>query len=196
MNKTNRFDEDQPFLLRKFREPVLDPSTGMTNEEIRQALAARVSDWDDLPRPVGKARVFEFICDNMAIAIGPHDLFPTFLEAAGVTPPEVPDNRSILPQVLGRDEPTGRDSVYGAFYAHLFPAPLRFVRTKRHKLVFNQVDMGELYDVVDDPWELHNRFNDPAMAEVKAQLMERLREHMETLEDPILPSFDRIRHVY
>lgn len=78
MKKTNRFDEDQPFLLRKFREPVLDPSTGMTNEEIRQALAARVSDWDDLPRPVGKARVFEFICDNMAIAIGPHDLFPTF----------------------------------------------------------------------------------------------------------------------
>ena len=51
MNKTNRFDEDQPFLLRKFREPVLDPSTGMTNEELRQALAARVSDWDDLPRP-------------------------------------------------------------------------------------------------------------------------------------------------
>jgi len=133
------------------------------------------------------------VCDEFVLL---NDLFPTFLETAGVTPPEVPDNRSILPQVLGRAEPTGRDSVYGAFHAHLFPAPLRFVRTKRHKLVFNQVDMGELYDVIDDPWELHNRFNDPAMAEVKAQLMARLREHMETLQDPILPSFDRIKDVY
>ena len=73
-----RFDEDQPFLLRKFRAPAFDPAAGMTNDELRQALAARVADWDALPRPVGKARVFEFICDHMAIAVGPHDLFPAF----------------------------------------------------------------------------------------------------------------------
>ena len=74
----NRFDEDQPFLLRKFRTPVFNPAAGMNNDELRQALEARVADWDALPRPVGKARVFEFICDHMAIAVGPHDLFPTF----------------------------------------------------------------------------------------------------------------------
>ena len=78
-----------------------------------------------------------------------NDLFPTFLRRPVSHRQRCP-TRSILPQ-CSVDEPTGRDGVYGAFYAHFRPAPLRFAH-RRHKLVFNQVDMGELYDVVDDPW--------------------------------------------
>jgi hypothetical protein len=86
--------------------------------------------------------------------------------------------------------------VYGAFHSHIFPTPLRFVRTRTHKLVYNRCDRGELYNLIDDPWELQNLMNAPGMAATQRQLMERLREHMIRLEDPIQGAFDRIRHVY
>jgi arylsulfatase A-like enzyme len=124
------------------------------------------------------------------------DLFPTFLEAAGVTSPEVPDSRSILANALGQPAPTGRDSVYGAFYGHLFPTPLRWVRTRGHKLVFNLCDEGELYDLAADPGELRNLMADPAVSEIKQALLETLRAHMVRLGDPALRDFDGIRHVY
>jgi arylsulfatase A-like enzyme len=125
-----------------------------------------------------------------------HDLFPTFLEVAGLTPPGVPDSQSILANVLGRRAPTGRDSVYGAFQEQIFPSPLRFVRTRTHKLVYNRASIGELYDLVDDPWEVRNLIDRPELGEVKAELLERMRDHMLRLQDPMLGPFDRIRRVY
>ncbi|MFO7916585.1 MAG: sulfatase-like hydrolase/transferase [Anaerolineae bacterium] len=133
------------------------------------------------------------VCDEFVYL---QDLFPTFLEMAGIAPPEAPDTQSILDNVLGQDSPTGRDSVYGAFHSHIFPTPLRFVRTRTHKLVYNRCDRGELYSLIDDPWELQNLMNAPGMAATQRQLMERLREHMIRLKDPIQGAFDRIRHVY
>ncbi len=133
------------------------------------------------------------VCDEFVYL---QDLYPTFLEMAGIAPPEAPDTQSILDNVLGQDSPTGRDSVYGAFHSHIFPTPLRFVRTRTHKLVYNRCDRGELYSLIDDPWELQNLMNAPGMAATQQQLMERLREHMIRLEDPIQGAFDRIRHVY
>jgi arylsulfatase A-like enzyme len=124
------------------------------------------------------------------------DLFPTFLEAAGLAPPDVPDSQSILANVLGQEAPTGRDSVYGAFYGHILPTPLRWVRTKRFKLVYNLCDIGELYDLEADPGELHNLIADPALAETKRALLDEMRAHMVRLKDPALRDFDGIRHVY
>ncbi|MEA3406618.1 MAG: sulfatase-like hydrolase/transferase [Chloroflexota bacterium] len=133
------------------------------------------------------------ICDEFVYL---QDLYPTFLEMAGIAPPEVPDTQSILNNVLGRKTPTDRESVYGAFHSHIFPTPLRFVRTRTHKLVYNRCDRGELYSLIDDPWELHNLMNTPEMAATQQQLMERLRQYMIRLDDPIQGAFDRIRHVY
>jgi arylsulfatase A-like enzyme len=133
------------------------------------------------------------VCDEFVYL---HDLYPTFLEVAGTEPPDEPDSRSILDNVLGREAPTGRDSVYGAFESQIFPSPLRFVRTRTHKLVYNRSDVGELYDLADDPWELRNLIDHPGAQGVKAEMMDRMREHMVRLEDPMLGFFDRIRHVY
>ena len=124
-----------------------------------------------------------------------HDLFPTFLQVAGRPAPGAPDSQSILANILGERTPTGRDSVYGAFQGHLFPAPLRFVRTRTHKLVYNRTQIGELYDLIHDPGELHNLIDAPEAAAVKIELLQRMQEHMARLEDPILASFARMRDV-
>ncbi|MCC7519454.1 MAG: sulfatase-like hydrolase/transferase [Verrucomicrobiae bacterium] len=47
-------------------------------------------------------------------------------------------------------------------------------RTKRFKYVRRLYDTDELYDLADDPRELRNRIADPALAEVRAQLQQRL----------------------
>jgi arylsulfatase A-like enzyme len=133
------------------------------------------------------------ICDELVYL---HDLFPTFLDIAGVPQPEVPDSQSILPNIVGQAASTGRDSLYGIFTGHLFPAPLRFVRTRTHKFVYNQVGVGELYDLVNDPGELNNLYGLPESAAIQADLMERMREQMVRLNDPLLQQFDGMRHVY
>ncbi len=133
------------------------------------------------------------VCDEFVYL---QDLFPTFVEAAGRPPPDVPDTTSILGLIEGRETPTGRDSVYAAFYAQLFPYEQRILRTERYKFVFNRSDIGELYDLVEDPWEMQNRIDLPEWQGVQTQLMDRMREHMVRLNDPILGAFDGIRQVY
>jgi arylsulfatase A-like enzyme len=124
------------------------------------------------------------------------DLFPTFLEAGGCTIPDEPDTTSILGLLRGEETTTGRDSVYAQFYAQLFPSEQRILRTRRHKLVYSRSDIGELYDLSDDPWEMRNLIDLPETRALQTAMMDRMREHMVRLDDPILGAFDRIRAVY
>lgn len=133
------------------------------------------------------------VCDEFVYL---HDLFPTFLDVAGVNPPDGLDGQSILANILGRDQPTGRESIFAAFTGHIFPYEQRMVRTRTHKLVYNRADIGELYDLVDDPWEMTNRIDLPDTRAIQRELLELLRGHLVRLGDPLLPAFDRIRHVY
>jgi arylsulfatase A-like enzyme len=51
------------------------------------------------------------------------------------------------------------------------PLRLRTVRTERYKLTLElDSGAGELYDLRDDADEMHNRFDDPAMAGVRREL--------------------------
>ncbi|MCP3976232.1 MAG: DUF4976 domain-containing protein, partial [bacterium] len=47
-------------------------------------------------------------------------------------------------------------------------------RTKEFKYVRRLYESDELYDLRADPGELHNRIDDPALADTLAQLQERL----------------------
>jgi arylsulfatase A-like enzyme len=124
------------------------------------------------------------------------DLFPTFLEMAGRPLPTAPDTQSVLAQIRGEAVSTGRDSVYAQFFAQLFPYEQRILRTRTHKFVYNRSDIGELYDLEQDPWEMRNLIDLPESRAVQEELMARMREHMVRLDDPILRPFDTIRHVY
>jgi len=131
-----------------------------------------------------------------------HDLYATFLDAAGLPAPETPDRgadcetRSILPNLLGQEASTGRDCVYGVFTGHILPSPMRFLRTRTHKFVFNHVDIGELYDLRSDPDELYNLIDLPETKELQDALMERMHEYMVGLDDPIRGAYEGIRYVY
>lgn len=125
-----------------------------------------------------------------------HDLFPTFRQIAGLASLDVPDSSSVLDSILGRQVPTERESIYSAFHAQIFPFEQRMVRTHTHKLVYNRSDIGELYDMINDPWEMRNLIDMPETKAIQDELLGRMREHMVRLDDPILDQFDRMRHVY
>src|SRR5690606_21178881 len=52
----------------------------------------------------------------------------------------------------------------------------QMVRTETHKLVMRLEGGNELYDLENDPWELDNRYGDPALASVQMDLQRRLIE--------------------
>ena len=70
------------------------------------------------------------------------------------------------------------------------------VRTRTHKFVYNRTDIGELYVLVNDPWEMQNLIDLPETKTVQDELIDIMREHMVRLKDPALGNFDGIRHVY
>ncbi len=63
--------------------------------------------------------------------------------------------------------------------------PSRTIRTRRHKLVLNLCDRDELYDLADDPGEIHNRIDDASLAEVRNDLHDRLLDWMVDRMDPL-----------
>ena len=105
------------------------------------------------------------------------DLFPTLCELADVPPPDGMDGESILPVAEGRGD--GRDE---AICEWDFPPPQRYVnalRTRRYRLVFYSRETGgELYDHETDPYEMHNKFDDPEYRDVRLELLERLYERV------------------
>jgi hypothetical protein len=53
---------------------------------------------------------------------------------------------------------------------------LRTVRTRTHKCTFDLGSgAGELYDLVNDPAEMDNRYNDPGCAKVQKELTDMMR---------------------
>jgi arylsulfatase A-like enzyme len=102
------------------------------------------------------------------------DFGPTFLEAAGVTPPPDLTGRSLLPFL--RDEPPGhwRDELHTQCNGVELYYTQRSVTTQEFKYVFNGFDRDELYDLRDDPDEMRNLAGDPAYAAIVRQMCRRM----------------------
>jgi arylsulfatase A-like enzyme len=112
------------------------------------------------------------------------DFAPTFLELAGLhTPPEM-QGRSLLPLLRGRRPDDWRTSMYYRYYHDPGDHNTRAhygVRTRTHKLIyFWKKDQWELFDLVNDPYELHNLYGEPGQdaltASLKAELARLKRE--------------------
>ena len=109
------------------------------------------------------------------------DLPPTFLDVADVPVPERYDGES-LTEVGG---PNWRDDIVCEFHGHKYAYEQRMLRTDRYKLVVNEADTCELYDLDRDPHELDNRIADPEYGDVAAKLYARLRERIEATGDEL-----------
>jgi arylsulfatase A-like enzyme len=107
------------------------------------------------------------------------DLTPTFLDSAHVAAPHALQGRSLLPLLAGKEET--REAAYMEWHVHPsrcgVPLKLRTVRTRTHKCTFElESKAGELYDLVNDPEEMINRFDDPAYLSVRRQMEELLHQ--------------------
>jgi hypothetical protein len=103
--------------------------------------------------------------------------------------------RSLLPELNdpGAD-PAGRDDVYAEYYNscqdhHGERAYVTMVRTTEHKIIVQHGGSGdvggELYDLVEDPGEVVNRWDDPAYLSVKARMLQRMVDRMAMTVDPL-----------
>ena len=98
-------------------------------------------------------------------------------------PPEM-QGRSLLPVLRGRTPPDWRTSMYYRYYHDPGDHNTRAhygVRTRTHKLIyFWKKDQWELFDLVNDPYELHNLYGEPGQdaltATLKAELARLKRE--------------------
>ena len=61
------------------------------------------------------------------------------------------------------------------------------MRTERYKLIhfYNDIDVWELYDLQEDPKEMHNVYNDPAYAKVQEDMHKRLKQMQKMYKDNI-----------
>lgn len=118
------------------------------------------------------------------------DLAPTILEWMGGKQPPILPGHSLLPQMKGECERVddcvfiefGRYEVdhdgFGGFQ------PLRAVFDGRYKLSINLLSGDELYDLQNDPYELHNLIEDPACRKTRDRLHDRLLQNMNETRDP------------
>ena len=118
------------------------------------------------------------------------DYAPTFLEIAGVEVPEDMHGVSLLPLLRGEHPSEWRDALYYHFYE--YPAEHMVkrhygVRTDRWKLIhfYNDIDHWELYDLQNDPSEMHNLYGEEKYADTVQMLKARLLALQEQYNDPI-----------
>jgi arylsulfatase A-like enzyme len=121
-----------------------------------------------------------------AMAINP-DFAPTFMDLAGLPVPADMQGRSLVPLLKGARPADWRTSYYYRYYHDPGDHNTRAhygVRTTTHKLIyFWKKDQWELYDLVKDPDELHNLYNEPAQQELVASLKRELYRLKKEVKD-------------
>ena len=117
------------------------------------------------------------------------DHAPTFLEMAGAAIPDDIQGRSYLSLLSGNDK-GWRKSLYYHYYEYPAEHCVRRhygVRTSRYSLMhfYNDIDEWELFDLRNDPQEMHNIFGKPGTERITKRLMKELERLQIEYDDPI-----------
>ncbi|MDP7131464.1 MAG: sulfatase-like hydrolase/transferase, partial [Planctomycetota bacterium] len=109
------------------------------------------------------------------------DIAPTLLEAAGLPVPSEMHGRSLMPYLKGEEDggrirEFARCEYYSALDSSFCHAKddtyATMIRDERYKLVlYHGHDLGELYDLEEDPDEFNNLWDEPAASETKIRLL-------------------------
>jgi arylsulfatase A-like enzyme len=116
------------------------------------------------------------------------DLGPTIIERAGLKPYWGIQGKSLLPAI--RDNASVHDRVMIEFqdgaprFGFAQPTFVRSLVTDTHRIsLYKGEAWGELYDLVDDPDETCNLWDDPSQAATRARLTEQLAQAMMEIVD-------------
>ncbi|MEO7521144.1 MAG: sulfatase/phosphatase domain-containing protein, partial [Gemmatimonas sp.] len=112
---------------------------------------------------------------------------PTFMDMAGLKAPKDMQGRSIVPLLRGQQPRDWRESMYYRYYhdpGDHNTAAHYGVRTLTHKLIhYWKKDQWELFDLTEDPSELHNLYGQPGTAALTASLKRELARLKRELRD-------------
>jgi arylsulfatase A-like enzyme len=133
------------------------------------------------PRRLAAGQVFTDMITNV-------DMAQTILDAADVEQHPRMQGRSFWPDLLGEPQQPPAKGIYYRYWEHddkFHRAPAHYgYRTERYKIIYFYNDgLGipgtgmftyppewELYDMHEDPDEMHNVYDDPAYAEIREEL--------------------------
>ena len=149
----------------------------MYEESLRTPLIMRLPKGFDLRGDIGE------MVQNI-------DYAPTFLELAGVDIPEAIHGVSLVPLLQGEHPASWRDALYYHYYEYPAEHSVKRhygIRTDRYKLIhfYNDIDVWELYDLQEDPTEMHNLYGTPGTEELTASLKKRLLSLQEAYGDAV-----------
>ncbi len=126
------------------------------------------------PKEIKPGTVVDKLVQNL-------DFATTFLDYAGIEKPADMQGESIREIAAGKEVKNWRDAIYYQYYE--YPAVHMVkrhygIRTEKYKLIhfYYDVDEWELYDLEKDPHEMKSVYNDPAYADIRADLYTRLEE--------------------
>ncbi len=120
------------------------------------------------------------------------DYAATFCDYAGTSLPDRAQSRSLRPLI--EDSMETRDAAYSEWNVHPsrcgVPLRLRTIRVKTAKLTLElESGAGEMYDLLNDPNEMRNLFDEPDYTGMKDELtrllMDRPGEELESFDDPV-----------
>lgn len=118
--------------------------------------------------------------------VNSHDLMPTMLDAAGISPPESIDARNLMPFMRGEQMEDYPDDIYAQFHGDEYAfCSLRMVRTRFWKYVYYPNGMDELYDEYNDPYELNNLAESSQHEDILREMKDRLIAWMNRIDDPL-----------
>lgn len=161
------------------------------------------------PKEIKPASVNEDIVVNI-------DFAPLFLDYAGVKKPDYMQGESFRKNLKGEKNKSWRKSMYYRYWMHgdgAHNATANYgIRTNRYKLIFyyaralgmegtketNLIPSWELYDVITDPAEMNNIYNDPAnkklIKDLKTELLRLKKQYKD--EDSAYPGMKELADKY
>ena len=132
------------------------------------------------PKEIKSGSVIDKLIQNL-------DFAPTFLDFAGVDIPGEIQGESFRNIVNGKSS-EWRDAIYYTYYEYPSVHMVKRhygVRTDRYKLIhfYYDIDEWEMYDLENDPSEMKNIYENPAYADVREDMHQKLEELREKYGD-------------
>lgn len=98
------------------------------------------------------------------------DLAPTILDFLGVPVPDEMAGASLVPELLGREEPKSREPILLDLPADTYNPPTKATLSGDYKLIEDPGDNFQLYNLSDDPEEKRNLVTSPEHKEKLAEM--------------------------
>ena len=116
-----------------------------------------------------------------------YDIHATLLELCGLESAAQADSRSLVPVLNGTSD-TGRASVYSLYrdvQRAVTDGEWKLIRYYQSALTGAGSERLQLFNLVDDPWEIKNRAEEPAMRGILTQSAAALTDWMARVGDPL-----------